>query len=102
MDAGTACRRCCAAQVMTHGDVRARILAEQKQNGTTAMAIDLDGLLPKKKAPEIVLGADISAMSKHELVARIAALETEIARCRDAIVARQSTKAAADSVFRKS
>jgi uncharacterized small protein (DUF1192 family) len=102
VDAGTARRRCCAARVMTHGNVRARILAAQKQNGTTAMAIDLDDLLPKKKAPEIVLGADLSAMSEHELVVRIAALETEIARCRDAIIARQSTKAAADSVFRKS
>ncbi|HWE05622.1 MAG TPA: DUF1192 domain-containing protein, partial [Rhizomicrobium sp.] len=46
--------------------------------------------------------ADLSATSEHELVARIAALETEIARCRDAIAARQSTRAAADSVFRKS
>lgn len=65
------------------------------------MPIDLDELLPKKKPPEIVLGEDLSAKSEHELVARIAALEAEIGRCRDAIVARQSTKAAADSVFRK-
>ena len=65
------------------------------------MAIDLDELLPKKKAPEIVLGEDLSAKSEHELVARIAALEREISRCRDAIVARQSTQAAADSIFRK-
>jgi uncharacterized small protein (DUF1192 family) len=87
--------------MVTHGIVGARIPAEQQQNGTTAMAIDLDELLPKKKAPEIVLGADLSAMSEHELVARVAALEMEIARCREAIIARQSTKAAADSVFRK-
>ena len=66
------------------------------------MPIDLDELLPRKKAPEIALGEDLSAKSEHELVERIAALETEIARCRDAIAARKSTRAAADSVFRKS
>lgn len=65
------------------------------------MPIDLDELLPKKKTPEIVLGEDLSAKSEHELVERISSLELEIARCRDAIAARQSTKAAADSVFRK-
>jgi uncharacterized small protein (DUF1192 family) len=66
------------------------------------MPIDLDELLPKKKTPEIVLGEDLSAKSAHELVERIAALELEIKRCRDAIAARQSTKAAADSIFRRS
>jgi uncharacterized small protein (DUF1192 family) len=34
-------------------------------------------------------------------VERIAALEAEIGRCRDAIAARQSTRASADSIFRK-
>lgn len=66
------------------------------------MPIDLDELLPKKKKPEIVLGEDLSAMSEHELVARIAALEEEIVRCGDAITSRRSTRDAADSVFRKS
>lgn len=67
------------------------------------MPIDPDELLPRKKpANEIVLGQDLSAMSAHELEARIAALEEEIARCRDAISARSSTKAAADAFFRKS
>ena len=66
------------------------------------MAIDLDELLPKKKAPEIVLGEDLSAKSEHELAERIALLEAEILRCREAIVARRSTKAAAHSIFRKS
>lgn len=65
------------------------------------MAIDPEELLPKKKKPEIALGEDLSAMSEHELVARIEALETEIARSRAAITARQSTRNAADSVFRK-
>jgi uncharacterized small protein (DUF1192 family) len=67
------------------------------------MPIDPDELLPRKKpANEIVLGQDLSAMSAHELAARIAALEEEIARCRDAVEARGSTKAAADAFFRKS
>lgn len=65
------------------------------------MPIDPDELLPRKKGPEIVLREDLSAISEHELVARIAALEAEIARCRSAIAARQSTRSAADSVFRK-
>ena len=66
------------------------------------MAIDVDESLPRKKVPEIVLGEDLSAKSEHELVARISALEEEVSRCREAIVARQSTKAAAHSIFRKS
>jgi uncharacterized small protein (DUF1192 family) len=66
------------------------------------MAIDPEELLPQKKTPQIVLGEDLSEISEYELVARIAALETEILRSREAIAARQSTKAAADSFFRKS
>lgn len=65
------------------------------------MPIDLDELVPRKKTPEIVLGEDLSAKSEHELVERIASLEAEIGRCREAITARKSTRAAADSVFRK-
>jgi uncharacterized small protein (DUF1192 family) len=65
------------------------------------MAIDPEELLPRKKAPEIVLGEDLSAMSEFELNTRIAALEREIARCREAIDARRATKSAADSFFRR-
>lgn len=65
------------------------------------MSMDPEELLPRKKMPEIVLGQDLSTMSEHELVARIAALEEEIARSREAIKARQSTKSAADAFFRK-
>lgn len=65
------------------------------------MAIDPEDLLPRKKMPEIVLGQDLSTMSEHELIARIAALEEEITRARDAIRARQATKSAADTFFRK-
>ncbi|HEY6578432.1 MAG TPA: DUF1192 domain-containing protein [Rhizomicrobium sp.] len=66
------------------------------------MSVDLDELLPKKNAPGIVPGEDLSAMSEHELAARIGVLESEIVRSRAAIAARQSTRAAADSVFRRS
>ena len=65
------------------------------------MSMDPEELLPRKKMPEIVWGQDLSTMSEHELVARIAALEEEIIRSRDAIKARQSTKTAADAFFRK-
>ncbi|MGH6889387.1 MAG: DUF1192 domain-containing protein [Rhizomicrobium sp.] len=66
------------------------------------MPIDLEELLPRKKAPDIVLGEELSMMSEHELVARITAIEAEIDRCRAAIAARQSTRDAANSVFRSS
>jgi len=65
------------------------------------MAIDPEELLPRKKAPEIVLGQDLSAMSEFELGARISALEAEIARCREAIGARKVTKSAADAFFKR-
>ena len=65
------------------------------------MAIDPDELLPKKKLPPIVLGEDLSAMSEHELAHRITELEGEILRSKEAIKARQATKAAADVFFRK-
>jgi uncharacterized small protein (DUF1192 family) len=65
------------------------------------MAIDPDDLLPKKKLPDIVLGQDLSALSEHELEARIAALEAEIARSRQAIVARRNTRSSADAFFKR-
>lgn len=65
------------------------------------MAIDPEELLPRKKAPDIVLGEDLATMSEFELAARITALETEIARCRQAINARQTTKSAADAFFKR-
>jgi len=65
------------------------------------MPIDPEELLPRKKKPDIVLGEDLSTMSEHELEARIGSLETEISRCREAILARRATKSAADSVFKR-
>jgi len=65
------------------------------------MAIDPEELLPRKPATDIVLGQDLSTMSEHELGARIQSLESEIVRCREAIKARQATKAAAASFFKQ-
>jgi uncharacterized small protein (DUF1192 family) len=65
------------------------------------MPIDPDELLPRKKQPDIVLGEDISMLSAHELENRIGALEAEIARCREAISARNATKSAADAFFKR-
>lgn len=65
------------------------------------MPIDPEELLPRKKQPEVVLGEDITALSAHELEKRIAALEGEIARCREAIGARNATKSAADAFFKR-
>jgi uncharacterized small protein (DUF1192 family) len=63
--------------------------------------MDLDDLQPRKKLPDIVLGEDIGALSAHELEARIARLEREIARCREAIASRLATKSAAENFFKK-
>ena len=65
------------------------------------MPIDPEELLPRKKAPEVVLGEDLSARSAHELEARIALLEAEILRCREAIRAREVTRNAADAFFKR-
>jgi uncharacterized small protein (DUF1192 family) len=65
------------------------------------MAIDLDELEPRKPKLDIVLGEDLSALSAHELEKRIAALEAEIARAKDALRSRATTKSAADAFFRR-
>jgi uncharacterized small protein (DUF1192 family) len=64
--------------------------------------MDSDDLLPRpKKMPEIQLGEDISALSAHELEARIVRLEEEIARCKVAIAQRHATKSAAENFFKR-
>ena len=65
------------------------------------MAIDSEELLPRKKPSDVVLGQDLSHLSEHELVERIAMLETEISRSRDAIAQRKNTKSAANAVFNR-
>ena len=65
------------------------------------MAVDSEDLVPKKKRAAIVLGEDLSEMSAPELEVRISELETEITRCREAIAARNATKAAAATFFKR-
>ena len=64
------------------------------------MPIDPDEIQPRAKPREIVLGQDLSSLSEYELSARIENLEAEIARCREAIVARKATRAAASAAFK--
>jgi uncharacterized small protein (DUF1192 family) len=64
------------------------------------MPIDPDEFQPRPQPREIVLGQDLATLSEHELTARIERLEAEIARCREAIVARKATRAAASAVFK--
>ena len=63
--------------------------------------MDPEDLQPRKKLPDVVLGEDISALSAHELEARIARLEAEITRCAEAVKARNATKSAAESFFKR-
>jgi uncharacterized small protein (DUF1192 family) len=65
------------------------------------MAIDLDELAPRKPKQETMLGQDLSAMSVHELEARIADLEAEIVRTKEALRSRTATKSAADAFFKR-
>jgi uncharacterized small protein (DUF1192 family) len=77
----------------------AKIAAKSK--GGPSMAIDLDELAPRKPKSDIVLGEDLSTLSVHELEARIASLEVEISRTKDALRSRSTTKSAADAFFKR-
>ncbi len=55
--------------------------------------------LPKKQ-PDIAIGENLDLHSVAELEQRVQALESEIARTRAAIAAKQASKDAADAFFR--
>jgi uncharacterized small protein (DUF1192 family) len=61
--------------------------------------MDPEETAPKKKA-EIVIGEELELLSVAELENRIAVLEAEIRRYREAIGSKQASKAAADAFFR--
>ncbi len=62
--------------------------------------MNLDDLEPKKvKAYE--LGQDLSKLSISELAALVEALKGEIARVEAIMVAKQSSKSAADAAFKR-
>ena len=55
---------------------------------------------PPKKQPDIAVGENLDLHSVAELEQRVQALESEIARTRAAIAAKQASKDAADAFFR--
>ena len=57
---------------------------------------------PKSRASaaDLLVGEDLGPYSLEELGARITLLETEIARCRAAIDAKEGSRAAADAFFK--
>jgi uncharacterized small protein (DUF1192 family) len=59
-----------------------------------------DDLKPRPKPPEHVLGQDLSTLSIHELGERIALMKIEIARLEADMAKKQSSKTAAESVFK--
>ncbi len=62
--------------------------------------MDIEDLVPKKpKGHEV--GADLTKLSVGELQELIETLKTEIARVEQALAAKQSSKSAAESVFKR-
>jgi uncharacterized small protein (DUF1192 family) len=62
-------------------------------------AMEEEPVRPKKKAHEI--GEDLTLLSVEELQERVAVLRAEIERLEAAIRAKQVTRTAADTFFRK-
>ena len=58
-----------------------------------------EAVRPKKKAHE--LGEDLSLLSVDELKERVLALKAEIDRLEETIRAKQATKTAADTFFKR-
>jgi len=63
------------------------------------MAMEED--LPKKLSKLHEIGADLSLLSVHELRERVEALQAEIERLEATMKAKQATKSAADTFFRR-
>ena len=65
------------------------------------MAIDLFAdLEPRVKPADHEVGQDLSTLSIHELDERIAVLEREIARLKEARAAKEDSRAAASAFFK--
>ncbi|MEX0591043.1 MAG: DUF1192 domain-containing protein [Xanthobacteraceae bacterium] len=63
------------------------------------MAMDEEPVRPKKKAHE--LGEELSLLSVEELKERVLTLKAEIERLEAAIRAKEATRNAADTFFRR-
>lgn len=59
-----------------------------------------DDLKPRPKPPAHAVGQDLSALSVHELEERIQVLRDEIARLEADMAAKQSSRSAAESLFK--
>lgn len=64
--------------------------------------MDPEELFPKRRKSEIVIGEDLALLSVEELRTRIETLTAEIERLKAAIAGKESSRAAADAVFRTS
>lgn len=65
------------------------------------MEEDVFGARPARTPAGHEIGADLSALSEHELEERIGLLEAEIARMRQMLVSKRSSRSAADAFFKK-
>jgi uncharacterized small protein (DUF1192 family) len=63
--------------------------------------MDTDDLEPKKKPKGYELGQDLTKLSVGELKALVDDLKAEIARLETALAAKQSSKSAAESAFKR-
>ena len=59
----------------------------------------MDSDLEPRPKPVITIGEDLSDVSVGELIERIEALKAEIARCEEAMNAKDAARLAADAVF---
>jgi uncharacterized small protein (DUF1192 family) len=63
--------------------------------------MDTDDLEPKKKPKGYELGQDLTKLSVGELKALVDDLKAEIGRLEAALAAKQSSKSAAESAFKR-
>ncbi|WP_439534336.1 DUF1192 family protein [Polymorphobacter sp.] len=66
--------------------------------------MDVDDILPPRKTSgplAELIREDLDRLSRDEVLARIATLEAEIARCRTRLESATALRSAADELFRK-
>jgi len=63
--------------------------------------MEIEDLEPKKKAKAYELGQDLAKLSVGELAALIETLKAEIARVETQLDVKQSSKSAAESIFKR-
>ena len=63
--------------------------------------MDTDDLLPRKKPKGVMLGEDLATLSVEELETRLSLIAEERERIEREIAAKRSSRAAAESVFKR-